>query len=59
MRPGSILVGGKEYPVESEQLVTGEYLRTVKVHGVERQEWATYSYVSVVIAEAHGKSVEG
>ena len=59
MRPGSILLNGREYPVIDEVMVTGEYLRTVKVHGVTRQEWATYSYVSVVIAEAHGKSVEG
>ena len=53
----SITIAGRRYVVTDEQMVTVDYYKTVRRHGVEVKEYAPYSYVAVTVRD-DGRTVE-
>ena len=49
--PAEFTIAGQRYVVIDEKLVTTEYTRTIRRHGVEVKEPAQYSYVAVNVRE--------
>lgn len=51
---------GVTYELLERKLVSGEYLRTVRRHGVDFKEWTPYAYMAVVVGKevARERAVE-
>ncbi len=47
----TFMLDGRRVEVVSEKLVTVDYYKTVRRHGVEVKEYSPYSYTAIAIRE--------